>query len=143
MKSLQKNKKKQCLQRQGSFGSIESIKKVTRAKHGQRGPRKNFDENVLLSAGNVNNAKDSAEIYASQNRPDLAEPELEQMRVIQEYLPKQLTPEELERAVKDIITETGASSMKDMGKVMGVATKQLAGKAEGRAVSEMVKRLLS
>lgn len=91
----------------------------------------------------VKQRKDSAEIYASQNRPDLAEPELEQMRVIQEYLPKQLTPEELERAVKDIITETGASSMKDMGKVMGVATKQLAGKAEGRAVSEMVKRLLS
>lgn len=91
----------------------------------------------------VKQRKDSAEIYAAQNRPDLAEPELEQMKVIQEYLPTQMTPEELENEVKLIIAETGATSMKEMGKVMGLATKRLAGKTEGRAISEMVKKLLS
>ena len=91
----------------------------------------------------VKQRKDSADIYAEQNRPDLAEPELEQMKVIQEYLPTQMTPEELENEVKLIIAETGATSMKEMGKVMGLATKRLAGKTEGRAVSEMVKKLLS
>lgn len=91
----------------------------------------------------VKQRKDSADIYAAQNRPDLAEPELEQMKVIQEYLPTQMTPEELENEVKLIIAETGATSMKEMGKVMGLATKRLAGKTEGRAISEMVKKLLS
>lgn len=125
--------------------ALRGIKKeLLEAKTAKGASEELSDETVTaILQKMVKQRKDSAEIYASQNRPDLAEPELEQMRVIQEYLPKQLTPEELERAVEDIITETGASSMKDMGKVMGVATKQLAGKAEGRAVSEMVKRLLS
>lgn len=91
----------------------------------------------------VKQRKDSAEIYTAQNRPDLAEVEIEQMNVIQEYLPAQLTPGELESAVMAIIAETGATSVKEMGKVMGIATKQLAGKAEGRVLSEMVKKLLS
>ncbi len=91
----------------------------------------------------VKQRKDSADIYTAQNRPDLAEAETEQMQVIQEYLPAQLSPDELEKAVKLIIADTGATSMKEMGKVMGMATKQLAGKAEGRAISEMVKKLLS
>lgn len=91
----------------------------------------------------VKQRKDSAEIYTAQNRPDLAEVEIEQMNVIQEFLPAQLTPDELESAVKAMIAETGATSLKEMGKVMGLATKQLAGKAEGRAISEMVKKLLS
>ena len=90
----------------------------------------------------VKQRKDSAAIYTEQNRPDLAEAEIEQMKVSQEYLPSQLTPAELENEIKLIIAETGASSMKEMGKVMGLATKQLAGKAEGRAISEMVKKLL-
>lgn len=91
----------------------------------------------------VKQRKDSATIYSEQNRPDLAEAEIEQMKVIQEYLPAQLTPEQLEGALKALIAEVGATSMKEIGKVMGLATKQLAGKAEGRAVSEMVKKLLS
>ena len=91
----------------------------------------------------VKQRKDSAEIYTTQNRPDLAEPEIEQMKVIQEFLPAQLTAAQLEAAVKGIIAETGASSMKEMGRVMGSATKLLAGKAEGRAISEIVKKLLS
>ena len=91
----------------------------------------------------VKQRKDSAEIYTTQGRADLAEDEIAQLRVIQEFLPAQLSAEELESAIKSIIAETGAESMKDMGKVMGAATKQLAGKAEGRAISEMVKKLLS
>ncbi len=90
----------------------------------------------------VKQRKDSAEIYTVQGRADLASDELAQLRVIQEFLPQQLSPEELESAVKEIIAETGAQSMKEMGKVMGVATRQLAGKAEGRAISETVKKLL-
>ena len=91
----------------------------------------------------VKQRKDSAEIYTTQGRADLAEDEIAQLRVIQEFLPAQLSAEELESVIKSIISETGAESMKDMGKVMGAATKQLAGKAEGRAISEMVKKLLS
>lgn len=91
----------------------------------------------------VKQRKESAEIYNTQSREDLAADELAQMTVIQEYLPAQLSAEELENVIRGIIAESGAASMKDMGKVMGVATKQLAGKAEGRAVSEMVKKLLS
>lgn len=91
----------------------------------------------------VKQRKDSAEIYTAQGRADLASDELAQLRVIQEFLPQQLSPEELESTVKSIISKTGAQSMKEMGKVMGVATRQLAGKAEGRAISEMVKKLLS
>jgi uncharacterized protein YqeY len=87
--------------------------------------------------------RDSADIYLSQNRDDLAETELAQLNVIQEFLPSQMSPEELEEEVKKIIAEMGATSMKDMGKVMGVATKQLAGKANGRLISEVVKKLLS
>ena len=90
----------------------------------------------------VKQRKDSAEIYTSQGRTDLAQDELAQLRVIQEFLPKQLSPEELEAAIKAIIAETGAQSLKEMGKVMGLATRQLAGKAEGKAISEMVKKLL-
>lgn len=91
----------------------------------------------------VKQRKDSAEIYTTQGRADLAETETEQMAVIQEFLPEQLSAEALEAAVKQIIADTGATSMKDMGKVMGMASKQLAGKAEGSAISEMVKKLLA
>ncbi len=90
----------------------------------------------------VKQGKDSAEIYKGQGREDLAQAELDQVAVIEAYLPKQMTPEELEAAVKEIIAETGATSGKDMGKVMDVASKKLAGKAEGRAISTMVKQLL-
>ena len=86
--------------------------------------------------------KDAAEIYIQQGRQDLADAELAQVKVMEAYLPKQMTPEELEAALRAIIAETGATSAKDMGKVMGVATKRLAGQAEGRAISAKVKELL-
>lgn len=86
---------------------------------------------------------DSADLYTQQNRPDLAEAEMAQVKVIESYLPKALSAEEIEAAVKEIIAQTGASSIKEMGKVMGVASKQLAGKADGKAISEVVKKLLA
>ena len=87
--------------------------------------------------------KDSLEIYQQQNRADLAQKEQEEMAVISTFLPKQLSAEELKEALQKIIAETGASSPADMGKVMGAATKQLAGKADGKTISAAVKELLS
>ena len=91
----------------------------------------------------VKQGKDSAQIYAGQNRPDLAEEELGQVRVLEAYLPQQFSAEELENELKKIIATIGASGPQDMGKVMGVATKALSGKAEGRVISETVKCLLA
>ncbi len=87
--------------------------------------------------------RDSAEIYTGQNRADLAEKELAELSVIEAYLPKQLSQDELDSKIAEIITQVGASSPADMGKVMGVATKSLAGLAAGKAISETVKKLLS
>lgn len=91
----------------------------------------------------VKQGKDSADIYVSQNRQDLADVELAQVAVIEEYLPKPLSPEELEAKLRDIISEVGATGMKDMGKVMGTATARLAGMADGKAISAAVKKLLA
>ena len=90
----------------------------------------------------VKQGKDSATLYAEQGRADLAEAEIAQVAVIETYLPKQMSAEELETALKAIIAEVGAEGPKDMGKVMGTATKKLAGLAEGRAISAKVKELL-
>ena len=90
----------------------------------------------------VKQGKDSATLYNEQGRADLAEAELAQVAVIETYLPKQMSAEELEAALKAIIAEVGATGPKDMGKVMGTATKKLAGLAEGRAISAKVKELL-
>ena len=90
----------------------------------------------------VKQGKDSATLYTEQGRADLAEAELAQVAVIETYLPKQMSAEELEAALKAIIAEVGAEGAKDMGKVMGTATKKLAGLAEGRAISAKVKELL-
>lgn len=87
--------------------------------------------------------KDSLDIYRQQNREDLAVKEEEELVVIEKYLPKQMDEAELKAAIQAIITETGASSPADMGKVMGLATKQLAGKADGKAISGLVKELLA
>ncbi len=90
----------------------------------------------------VKQGKDSAAVYEGQGRADLAEGEMAQVRIIETYLPKQLSAEELEAKLKEIIVRVGATSGKDMGKVMGVASKELAGLAEGRAISAKVKELL-
>jgi uncharacterized protein YqeY len=91
----------------------------------------------------VKQRKDSLEIFTTQNRPDLATKEQEEIAVIEKFLPKQLGEAELKAVVSEIIASVGASSPADMGKVMGVATKQLAGKADGKAISAIVKELLS
>ena len=91
----------------------------------------------------VKQRRDSLEIYQQQNRADLAQKELEEIAVIEKFLPKQLTQEELEAAIAAIITETGATAISDLGRVMGVASKQLSGKAEGKTIAATVKALLS
>jgi len=101
------------------------------------------DEILKIIVKLLKQRKDSATIYQEQNREDLAVTELAEAAVLESYLPKQLTTEELDAAIKAIIVQTGAQGPKEMGKVMGVASKQLAGKADGRVISETVKRLLN
>lgn len=101
------------------------------------------DRAIQILSKMVKQRRESAEIYTQQNRPELAEAELAQAAVIEEYMPKQLTPGELDAALREIIARVGATSPKEMGKVMGVASKELAGKADGRAISAAVKALLS
>ena len=123
-----------------------------------RGIKKEFLEAKTAKGGNgeladdaatkilvkmVKQRKETAAIYTEQNRPELAQNELAEAAVIEEYLPKQMSEEELTEALKAIIAQVGASSAKDMGKVMGVASKQLAGKAEGRTISAKVRELLA
>jgi len=91
----------------------------------------------------VKQRKDSAAIFTEQGRNDLAEPEIAQANVIEQFLPKQLSEAEVEKVVVNIIAKTGASSMADMGKVMGMASSQLAGKADGKTISTIVKSKLS
>ena len=101
------------------------------------------DEEMKLLQKLVKQRKDSLEIFQQQNRADLAKKEEEEIAVIEKFLPKQLSSEEIKAAVEKIITAVGATSPADMGKVMGAATKQLAGKADGKTISAFVKELLS
>ncbi len=101
------------------------------------------DKAIQIIVKMVKQRKESAKIYSDNNRPELAENELAEAAVLEEYLPKQLTPEELEADVRAIVAEVGATGPRDMGKVMGVASKRFAGRAEGRAVSETVKSVLN
>ena len=101
------------------------------------------DMAMKILAKMVKQRKESAQIYTEQNRPDLAEPELAEAAVIETYLPKQMNEEELTEALKAIIAQVGATTPQEMGKVMGVATKQLAGRADGRAISAKLKELLA
>ena len=103
----------------------------------------NAEKEMALLQKMMKQRKDSLEIYEQQNRADLAQKEQEEMAVIERFLPRQLTPDELRSEVQQVITDTGASSPADMGKVMGVATKKLAGRADGKSISAMVKELLS
>lgn len=99
------------------------------------------EKKLLMKA--AKQRKESADIFQQQNRTDLAEKELFQLEVISRYLPKQLSKDEIRNVLADVIKEVGASGPQDMGKVMGVATKRLAGQADGKVISELVKKLLS
>lgn len=101
------------------------------------------DEELKLLQKLVKQRKDSATIYKEQGREDLAQPELEQAAVIEQFLPEQMSEEEIEKEVEAIIAQTGASGMQDMGKVMGLASKNLAGKADGKTISVIVKKKLA
>jgi len=122
--------------------SIKSMILLAETEKGGAGDLSGDAEAKILMKA-AKQRKESAEIFQKENRPELAERELFQLEIISRYLPKQFTPEELRAALEGIIRETGAKGPQDMGKVMGVATKALAGKADGRQISEMVKQLLS
>jgi uncharacterized protein YqeY len=125
--------------------TIRGIKKeIIEAKTAPGSNGEVSDEDIIkICAKMLKQRKDSATIYQQQGRNELAENELAEAAIIETYLPKQMTQEELYDAIKSIITETGASGAKDMGKVMGVASKKLAGKVEGRILSEAVKTILN
>ena len=108
------------------------------------GANKDATDDVVLKLIQklVKQHRESAEIYQNANRPDLAEKELSENRYLEEYLPKQLSEEEITKSIKKIISDVGATSIRDMGKVMGLATKQMAGTASGQVISKIVKNLL-
>ncbi|MDM1554067.1 MULTISPECIES: GatB/YqeY domain-containing protein [Chryseobacterium] len=108
-----------------------------------RGAEVSAEQEIAILQRMIKQRKDSFEQFAAQGRQDLAEVEEAQMKVIEKFLPKQLSAEELEVEIKNIISETGAESIKDLGKVMGAASKALAGKSDGKSISEMAKKLLS
>lgn len=125
--------------------TLRNIKKVfieAKTAPGANDTLEDADALKLLSKL-AKQGKESAATYVQQNRQDLAGAELAQVAVIEEYLPKAMTEDEIEAAVKEIIAATGAQGMKDMGKVMGVASKQMAGRADGRVISGIVKKLLA
>ena len=125
--------------------TLRNIKKVFIEAKTAPGANDTLEDAAALKilAKHAKQGKESAETFKQQNREDLAEEELAQVRVIEEYLPKPLSSEEIEAAVKEIISQTGASSIKEMGKVMGIASKQMAGKADGKMISDIVKKLLA
>ena len=125
--------------------ALRGIKKeFLEAKTAKGGDGELSDDAALkILAKMVKQHKETAAIYTEQNREDLAGEELAQAAIIEEYLPKQLSEEELTAALKEIIARVGATSAKEMGKVMGTATKELAGKAEGKAISAKVRELLA
>jgi len=129
---------------QAAMRGIRAIKSaILLFKTDGSGNELNEANEIKLLQRLVKQRQDSLDIYTQQNRADLAQVEKEEIAVIMRYLPKQLEGEELEAVIRDIISSVGASSVKDMGKVMGAANQQLAGKADGKSISEVVKKLLA
>ena len=124
-----------------SLRAIKAAIILAKTSEGAGGEIKEEEEIKLLQKL-VKQRKDSLEIFQQQNRADLAQKESEEIEVIEKFLPKQLSATELEVIIENVIKESGASSPADMGKVMGIATKQLAGKADGKTISALVKELL-
>ena len=127
-----------------ALDSLRAVKsQILLLKTEAKGADVSVEQEIAILQRMIKQRKDSYEQFVAQNRTDLAEVEAAQMKVIEQFLPAQLTAEELEAEIKKIITETGAESIKDLGKVMGTASKALAGKSAGKSISEMVKKLLS
>ena len=125
-----------------SLRAIKAAILLAKTSEGAGGDLKEEDEVKLLQKL-IKSRKDSLEIFTAQHRSDLAVKEEEEIAIIEKFLPKQMSADELKTILKEIISATGASSPADMGKVMGVATKQLAGKTDGKSISTMVKELLA
>lgn len=139
LKTAMKNREKEKTE------ALRSIKTAIMLARTEKGADKDLseDKEVKILQKLVKQRKESAEIYQQQGRQELAEMELNEAKFIEDYLPEQMSDEELTEIIKKIIEETGAESMKDMGKVMGIAQRQLAGKADGKVISDKVKSLLS
>lgn len=123
--------------------AVKSAIQLAKTSEGATGGDLTEAQELQILQKLVKTRKDSLDIYNQQNRPDLAEKEQEELAVIEPFLPKQLTADELKAEIQKVIAETGATSMKDMGKVIGQANTRLAGRADGRSISEAVKALLS
>lgn len=127
-----------------ALDSLRAVKsQILLLKTEAKGADVSAEQEIAILQRMIKQRKDSYEQFVAQNRNDLAEVELAQMKVIEQFLPAQLSAEELEAEIKKIIAEVGAESLKDLGKVMGNASKALAGKSDGKSISEMVKKLLS
>ena len=139
MKDAMKSKNEAALR---SLRAIKAAILLAKTSEGSGGVLKEEDESKVLQKL-IKQRKDSLEIFKQQNRTDLAQKEEEEIEIIGQFLPKQMSEDEIKKEVAAIIQQTGASSPADMGKVMGVATKQLAGKADGKTISGIVKELLN
>lgn len=131
---------------QVSLRALRAIKSqimLAETAEGRKDEALTEEEEMKLLAKQAKQRRDSWQQFKDNGRDDLASKEKEELEVIEKYLPKALSPEEIEAEVKKIIEQTGASSMKDMGRVMGMASKAMAGKADGKAISQIVKQILS
>ncbi len=139
LKQAMKNKEKERME------ALRSIKTALITARSEKGANQQISEEneIKILQKLLKQRKESAEVYDKQGRTDLAEQERKEASYIQEYLPEPISDEELTNVIQGIIEEVGAKTMKDMGQVMGIATRQLAGKAEGKAISDKVKSLLS
>ena len=127
-----------------ALDSLRAVKsQILLLKTEAKGAEVSAEQEIAILQRMIKQRKDSFGQFVAQNRTDLAEVEEAQIKVIEKFLPAQLSPEELETEIKKIIAEVGAESMKDLGKVMGMASKALSGKSDGKSISEMVEKLLS
>lgn len=138
-------KKAMLAKNKNDLRALRAIKSMILLAQTEKGATENLNPDVEMKILQkaVKQRTDSLALYQEQKREDLAEIEQAELEVIKRYLPEQLSEQELEAIIGEVITKVGASSMKDMGKVMGIASKELAGKADGKAISQIVKKLLS
>ena len=130
---------------QTSLRALRAIKSAIILQKTQKGSSEGIsnDDELKILQKLVKQRKDSADIYQDQDRMDLAQPELDEIKIIEQFLPEAMSEEEIENEVKKVIDETGAEGMKDMGKIMGIVTKKLMGKADGKTISTIVRNNLN
>ena len=139
LKDAMKSKNKMALTALRAVKSAILLHKTKKSSDGEL----SYEDEMKILQKLVKQRKDSADIYTVQGRNDLADPELKEAELIQQFLPKALSEEDVKEVIKSIIDETGAEGMKDMGKVMGISTKKLMGKADGKMISTIVRGFLS